>query len=350
MMRPQLLLFLVLFLLPVSLRGQIDSLLWPAAEPREKGLLRVSELHEIFYECSGNPQGIPVMILHGGPGGGSSPAARRLCNPAVFNIIQFDQRGAGRSRPYAELRENTTWELVEDIEHLRISRGVDSMVLFGGSWGTTLALAYAEKYPQHVRAFVMRGVFLATDEEIDHFYHGGMAKLFPDLYDELLACLPDPERRPLPAYLSELLQQDDSLEVARIARAWTWYEAVASNVDRDSTRLKRLRTWLESNNPLAFALFENVYMASRCYLENDQLIRNIGAIAHLPAWIVNGRFDVVCPPQAAWRLHKAMPSSKLFLTFASGHSQAEIETQKALLSAFRDIEHYFGALPEGGGQ
>lgn len=323
--------------------GQGESGMWPALEPRESGYLRVSDLHELFYECSGNPDGLPLVILHGGPGGGSSPIARRLCDPAVFNIIQFDQRGAGRSKPYGELRENTTWDLVDDIEKLRMTLGIDSMVLFGGSWGSTLALAYAQRYPRRVCALVFRGVFLGTDAEIDHLYHGGLAKFFPDLYEELLTVLPDRSRRPLPGYLAELLQQDDSLAVLRVARAWAWYETAASAVDRDSTRLRRVQAWLETGNPLAFALFENVYMAHRCWLGDDELLRNAGRIAHIPAWIVNGRYDVVCPPEAAWRLHRALPLSTLLLTPASGHSASEPETQTALLRVFHDIEARFSA-------
>ena len=337
-MRYLLLISIVVFFVPSCLVGQASSLLWPAIEPYKQGMLKVSDIHTLYYECSGNPHGVPVVVLHGGPGGGSAPGGRRYCNPAIFNIVQYDQRGTGKSLPYAELRDNTTQDLVADIERLRIELGIDSMYLFGGSWGSTLALAYAEEYPGRVRGFVLRGVFLATDEEIDYFYHGGLARLFPDLYEELLSQLPDPDRRPLPAYLSELLQRDDSLAVLKIARAWTWYEVAASFVDRDSTRIQRLRKWLDGNNPLSFALFENAYMARRCFLEPDQLMRNIARIAHLPAWIVNGRFDAVCPSAAAWRLHRAMPASTITITLASGHSAGEAENEKALVGAFSQIE------------
>ncbi len=325
---------LLLLLLPHFLFAQSRMELWPEVDVFNSGHLRVSDLHELYFEQCGNPNGPPVFVLHGGPGGNISPYYRRFCDPAYFHIILHDQRGAGKSRPWAEIRENTTWDLVEDIERLRTHLNVDEIILFGGSWGTTLALAYAEQYPDHVAGLILRGVFTATQEEIDHFYHGGLAKLFPDLYQDLLDELPDPQRRPLPAYLFELLTKSDSLEQVRYARAWTRYEAMASRIDHDDSHRRNLERWLSNNNPLSFALFENYYMANRCFFEEGQLLRDLQRITHIPAWIVNGRFDVICPPITAWRLHRLLPRSELRLTYASGHSMGEKNTEIALMEGF----------------
>lgn len=325
---------ILLLLLPQLLTAQGRSELWPQIDAFHSGYLSVSDLHEIYYDQSGNIDGPSVFVLHGGPGGNVSPYYRRFCDPSYYHIVLYDQRGAGKSRPWAEIRENTTWDLVEDIERLRIHLGVDQIILFGGSWGTTLALAYAEKYPDHVAGMVLRGVFTATQDEIDHFYHGGMAKLFPDLYQALLEALPDPERRPLPEYLFQLLSESDSLKQLHYARAWTRYEALASRIDHDDSHRQRIERWLNQNNPLSFALFENYYMANKCFLEEGQLMRDAQRIAHIPTWIVNGRFDVICPPITAWRLHRVLPRSELRLTYASGHSMGEKNTEKALMAGF----------------
>lgn len=336
------LLFVLLQTAPEAAPAQTASALWPPIEAFESGYLQVSDLHRIYYERSGNPDGIPVFVLHGGPGGRISPYYRRFCDPAHYQIVLHDQRGAGRSLPYAEIRENTTWHLVEDIERLRRHIGAEKIILFGGSWGTTLGLAYAETYPDRVLGLVFRGVFTATQEEIDWFYHGGMGHIFPDLYQDLLDVLPDPARRPLPAYLFELLQSEDSLTRAKYARAWTIYEAGASKVDADSSHLAGIARWLAQNNPLSFALFENYYMANGCFFEEGQLWRDIDRIRELPAWIVNGRFDVICPPVTAWRLHRALPRSRLVLTFASGHAMDEAKTEQALVEGFEWMKQQTG--------
>jgi proline iminopeptidase len=208
----------ILFLLTVALVAAAscskvasteEMRLWPQIEPFESGYLRVSDVHEIYYELCGNPDGKPVFVLHGGPGAACSPYYRRFFNPEKFLIVLHDQRGCGKSRPFAELRENTTQHLVEDIEKMRKHLDLDKIVLFGGSWGTTLGLAYGETYPENVAGMVLRGVFLATKEELDHYYHGGVSLFFPDVYDRLLSVLPDKNRRPLPDAFVEQLQNDD---------------------------------------------------------------------------------------------------------------------------------------------
>lgn len=343
------LIFTILFLMtPALTRAQEPGQLWPPVEPYAQGYLPVSEIHQIYYERCGNPHGVPVFVLHGGPGGRTSPFTRRFCDPDFYQIIQHDQRGAGKSRPYADLRENTTWDLVEDIERLRIHCGVDSIVLFGGSWGTTLALAYAEKYPEHVRGIVLRGVFTATQEEIDHFYHGGLARFFPELEQQLLDSLPDPARRPLPEYLDELLRTADPELQARLVRVWTRFEDGASKIDPDSTHLRNLNRWLESNVPTSFALFESYYMAHHCFLEEGQLWRDIARIAHIPTWIVNGRFDVICPPVTAWKLSRQLKNARLNITFASGHAMDEPNNIKAQVLGFEWMKTQIGDRKETG--
>jgi proline iminopeptidase len=308
--------------------------LWPQIEPFETGHLKVSDLHEIYYELSGNRDGIPVFGLHGGPGGKSSPYMRRFFDPEKYLIILHDQRGAGKSTPYGELEENDTWALVEDIERLREHLGLEKVVVFGGSWGATLALAHAEKYPESVSALVLRGVFTATDREIDHFYHGGAATFFPDVYDRFLNQLPDPERRPLPQYLCELIRDGDEAEKARYSMAWAKYEVRMAALDLPDEAVDQI---FEDEDPYSFALFENCYMANRCFLEEGQLLRDANLLDGIPTYIVNGRYDAVCPPQAAYELHKAIPGSVITIAEASGHWMGEPNIERELVKIFEEL-------------
>jgi proline iminopeptidase len=328
---------LMVVVVPGALAGEAAEVaLWPEIEPYETGYLRVSDVHEIYYELCGNPDGQPVIVLHGGPGGSCSPYYRRFFDPKKYLIILHDQRGAGRSKPYAEIRENDTWKLVEDINRLRAHVGVeDPAVLFGGSWGTTLALAYAEAYPENVYGLVLRGVFTATRAEIDHFYHGGVREYFPRVYDRLLAALPDPDRRPLPEYLFELIESKDDSVRDRIAYEWARYEIRISSLDFADDKVEEL---LSDYNPLAFARLENYYMTNGCFLEEGQLLREAGRLGDMPVIIVNGRYDVVCPPVTAYRLHQALPHSKLVLAEGSGHWMGEPAIQSALLQAMHEME------------
>lgn len=322
---------------PPSPSVEAPPRLFPEIEPFRTGHLKVSDLHEIYYELSGNPEGIPVFGLHGGPGGSSSPALRRFTDPSKFLVVLHDQRGAGKSRPPGELRENDTWTLVEDIERLRNELNLDKIVLFGGSWGTTLGLAYAEKYPEHVAALVLRGVFLGRRQEIDHFYHGGSAVQFPDAYAAMLAELPDPDRRPLPEYFYELITTSGGEERQRYCRAWARYEGTLAFLRIDPAVRKRIDAWLQEEDVCTFSLFENYYMKNGCFLEEGQLLRDAPRLAGIPTYIVQGRYDVICPPSTAWALHRALPESQLVLADASGHSGSEPEIQRALLGFFREI-------------
>lgn len=309
--------------------------LWPEIDPFHTEYLRVSDIHEIYFELCGNPEGKPVFFLHGGPGGSCSPYMRRFCDPDKFLMVLHDQRGAGKSRPYAEVRENTTQHLVEDIEKLRKHLNIEKIVLFGGSWGTTLGFAYAETYPDNVSGMLLRGVFTATQEEIDHFYHGGVHTFFPETYEKLLSVLPEPDKRPLPNYLLELIQTDDPNEQQKYSEAWAKYETKIAGLEIPDQWIDE---YYENHNPLAFALFENYYMSNGCFLEEGQLIKNLDKILNIPIIMVNGRYDMICPPVTAYRLHQKLPKSKLIIAEGAGHWMGEKPVEIALLKAIRDFE------------
>jgi proline iminopeptidase len=316
-----------------ALAGQPE--LWPEIEPLKADYLKVGDIHEIYYEVCGNPEGEPVFVLHGGPGGSCSPYMRRFFNPERFLIVLHDQRGCGKSRPYGEIRENTTWDLVEDIERLRRHLELGPILLFGGSWGSTLALAYAETYPSNVSGMVLRGIFTATDNEIDHFYHGGVGKTFPETYEKLIYSLPEPDRRPLPEYLYNLIADADSAGKMEYSRAWAAYELKVCSLYFPDEQLEVV---VRSFNSYAFALLENYYMSERCFLEEGQLLRDTDKIRDIPAVLVNGRYDVICPPINAYRLHLLLPNSDLVIAESAGHWMGEKPVENALLEAVRRFE------------
>ena len=307
--------------------------LYPEIEPFDTGTLRVSDLHEIYYERSGNPDGRPVMVLHGGPGVGSYPRLRRYFDPEAFHIVIHDQRGAGRSTPAYELRENTTWDLVEDIERLRVHLDLGKVVIFGGSWGSTLGLAYAESYPENVQGMVLRGIFTGTTEEMDHHYHEGAARFFPAEYAALLDVLPDPERRPLPPYLREIVLGEDEELRNRVMDRLMRFEIRMSTIEIPDEALDR---FVAANPPdLARQVYaiDLHYSSNRYFLEEDQLVRDAPGLADVPAVLISGRYDVNCPPAAAWRLHQALPDSEWIVVERAGHSEREPGVTAALLEA-----------------
>lgn len=322
--------------LPLSCRAQVEKdALWPPFEPYKTGYLKVSNLHEIYYQCGGNPHGKAMMVLHGGPGVGCPPFYFRYFNPEKFHIILHDQRGAGKSKPYAELKDNTTQYLVEDIEKLRKHLNLGKVILFGGSWGSTLALAYAEAYPENVSGMILRGVFTATRQEIDHFYHGGTAVFFPEVHRKLVSLLPYPEQKNYPAQFLEKLQSPDETIRDKYARAWAMYESKIASLDMPDDRLEAMANhW-----PVyAFALIENYYMANGCFLEEGQLIKNAYKLKDIPIIMINGRYDVICPPINAFRLLQELPQAKLNIAPGAGHSASEPAIQKELLRAAKQFE------------
>ena len=309
--------------------------LWPELKPYETGYLEVSDLHKIYYQLGGNPKGKPVMVIHGGPGVGCSPEMFRFFNPEKFHIILHDQRGAGQSKPYAEIKENNTQHLVQDIEKLREHLKLGKVVLFGGSWGSTLALAYAETYPQNVSGMILRGVFTASRDEIDHFYHGATARYFPENYEMLLQYIDNPEKKNYPEQLFNKIKNSDPGVQKKYILAWAKYEIKMALLSISDSRVDEiLKNW----NPYDFALLENYYMANNCFLEEGQLLNNAGKLKDIPITIVNGRYDVICPPITAYRLHKKLPKSKLFIVEKAGHSANAEPLLSVLINAIKKFE------------
>ena len=304
--------------------------LFPAIQPFRRGKLKVSDLHTIYYEEHGNPRGKPLVFLHGGPGGGIDPVHRRYFDPEKWRVILFDQRGAGKSTPHAELRENTTWDLVADIERLRELLGIDRWVVFGGSWGSTLALAYAETHPRRVKGLVLRGIFLLRRKELEWFYQEGANYLFPDAWEEYLRPIPPRERGDLmKAYHKRLTSKDRKVRLAA-ARAWSIWEGTTSKLRVDLKVVKRC------NHPRfaeAFARIECHYFVNGGFLERDsQLLDDVHKLRRIPAVIVQGRYDVECPMTSAWDLHRAWPSAKLIVVPDAGHSMSEPGIRDALIT------------------
>ena len=305
--------------------------LYPPLEPHRSGMLAVSPLHTLAWEESGNPGGKPVVFLHGGPGGGTEPKQRRYFDPAHYRIVLFDQRGCGKSTPHAELAENTTWHLVQDIEALRVHLGIERWQVFGGSWGSTLALAYAQKHPERVTELVLRGIFLLRQKEIDWFYQRGADALFPDAWESYLAPIPEGERSDLLHAFHRRLTSDDVATRLAAAKAWSIWEG------RTSTLLPSPELVARTSGEtfaLAFARIECHYFVNRGFLTHDtQLLDDVARIRHIPAVIVQGRYDVVCPMESAWALHRAWPEANLVVVDDAGHSASEPGNVAALVEA-----------------
>lgn len=309
--------------------------LFPEIEPYESGHLRVSELHRIYYEQVGNPSGKPLFVLHGGPGAGCSPTMRRYADPERFRIVLHDQRGAGRSLPFGEIRENTTQALVEDVERLRQHLRIKRMILLGGSWGSTLALAYAETYPDHVAGLVLRGIFLGTREELDLYFPRSVGDYFPEVYERLCAQIPEMPGKILPERVFALLESPDEEVRRNAARAWVEFELKTVGLQRTD---EEVRQELDTFDPEALARLETFYIVRDCFLEEGQLLRDIGRIQHIPAVILNGRYDLMTPPVVAWKLHKALPKSEIWFIEAAGHSGGEPAVQDGIVRAVRRFE------------
>lgn len=305
--------------------------LYPEIEPHNSGMLKVSDLHTLYYEECGNPDGKPVVFLHGGPGAGCNAKARRFFDPDRYRIILFDQRGCGRSTPHAELRDNTTWHLVADIEQLRAHLGIERWQVFGGSWGSTLALAYAQSHPDRVTELVLRGIFMLRRSELEWFYQKGADAIFPDVWEDYLAAIPVAEHGDLMSAYHRRLTGDDARERLKAAQAWSVWEGSTSFLFQDTSYISGTA---QDEFALAFARIECHYFVNGGFFEHDdQLLRDIGRIRDIPAVIVQGRYDVVCPARSAWDLHRAWPEAKLTIVPDAGHSALESGITHELIEA-----------------
>jgi proline iminopeptidase len=313
--------------------------LYDPIEPYDQGMLAVSPVHTLYYEQCGNPQGQPVVFLHGGPGGGLVEEYRRFFDPAAYRVVLFDQRGSGKSTPHASLEDNTTWHLVSDIERLREHLGIETWQVFGGSWGSTLSLAYAQTHPERVRQLVLRGIFLCRPKEIRWFYQEGASAIFADVWEEYLKVIPETEREDMvSAYYRRLTSDDDEVKL-EAARAWSIWEGSTSKLFFDYNMIDK---FADAEFALAFARIECHYFMNNAFFETDNyLIENVGKIRHIPAVIVQGRYDVVCPMMSTWELYRAWPESELQIIPDAGHSSTEPGIISALVDAtdrFRDMQ------------
>ncbi len=305
--------------------------LYPRIEPYFTGTLAVSPIHTLYYEESGNPNGKPVIFIHGGPGGGAGPEDRRFFDPKAYRIILMDQRGAGKSLPAASLDENTTWDLVADIEKLRSHLKLEKWMVFGGSWGSTLALTYAIKHPTRVTELVLRGIFMIRKKEIDWYYQEGANAIYPDAWESYRDAIPESERGDfVKAYYARLTSADPKVRMAA-AVPWTTWEMATSRL---YTTPEMLASLVTDDFAIKFARIECHYFINKGFFDEDGwILKNIDTIRHIPAVIVQGRYDVVCPAMSAWELSKAWPEAKLVITPDAGHAAREPGNARALVSA-----------------
>ena len=295
--------------------------LYPEIEPYNQFDLKVSDLHTIHVEESGNINGKPVIFLHGGPGGGIEPVYRQYFDPEKWRIIVFDQRGCGQSTPHAELQENTTWDLIADIEKIRQHLEIDKWVVFGGSWGSTLSLSYAITHPDRCKSLVLRGIFMIRKKEINWFYQDGTSNIYPDAWEHYLRPIPEDERHDLvAAYYKRLTSNDDSVRI-EAAKAWSIWEASTSKLIQSE---ESIHAFEDAKVAEAFARIECHYFTNRGFFDTDEwLLENVDKIRHIPTVIVQGRYDVVCPMISAWELHRAFPEADFEIVQDAGHSMTE---------------------------
>ncbi|MBN2907347.1 MAG: prolyl aminopeptidase [Rhodobacteraceae bacterium] len=317
-----------------------SQLLYPPVDPFDQRMLDVGDGHRLYVEQCGNPRGIPVVVLHGGPGGGCSPAMRRYFDPTEYRVILFDQRGCGRSRPHASVEANTTWHLVADIERIRIALGIDRWVVFGGSWGATLALIYAQTHPDRAAYLVLRGVFLMTKRELDWFYGGGAGQFWPDLWTRFADLIPaDEQHDMIAAYHKRLFSGDMALET-RYARAWAAWENALASIDHHGALGEAPADYAR-----AFSRLENHYFRNAGFLDRDgQILEDVSLISHIPATIVQGRYDMVCPPTSAWALAERWGRAELKMVPLAGHALSEPGISVELVRAMRGVARQAVAL------
>ena len=304
--------------------------LYPKIKPYDSGFMDVDE-HHVYYEQCGNPDGKPAVFLHGGPGGGGSEEVRRFFNPDIYRIIVFDQRGCGRSKPHGCLENNTTWDLVSDIELLRKKLDINKWLVFGGSWGSTLSLAYAQTHPDSVSELVLRGIFLLRKEELQWFYQDGSSRIFPEAWQEFVEIIDENERDDLMGAYHRIFNSDDKAKKLAAAIAWTKWEASTISLSYNPATVEEMS---DPEFALAFALIENHYFINKGWFKNEnQLIENINIIRSIPSVIVQGRYDAVCPMKTAWELSEAWPEAEMVVAPSSGHTAFEAEITDALIRA-----------------
>jgi proline iminopeptidase len=311
---------------------------FPEIEPYNTGLLKVSDLHTIYYEECGNPQGRPVVFVHGGPGGGVDASFRRFFDPKLWRIVLFDQRGCGKSTPFAELKDNTTWDLVADMEKVRVKLNIQKWSVFGGSWGSTLALAYAITHTERVLDLTLRGIFLLREKEIRWFYQEGASFVYPDAWAKYIEPIPENERHDYVSSFYKRLTSSDAGTRIEAAKAWSIWEGSTSKLFTDPAFVER---FAGDDFATAFARIECHYFVNKGFFKEDGwLLKNVDKIRHIRTWIVQGRYDMVCPATSAYDLHQAWPESKLFIIADAGHSASEPGIKSKLIEA----TNYFAAL------
>ncbi|AIT09243.1 proline iminopeptidase [Candidatus Francisella endociliophora] len=308
--------------------------LYPKIEPYNQEFLKVSDLHTIFFEECGNPKGKPVVFIHGGPGGGIQPSYRQYFNPDKYRVILVDQRGCGQSTPFAEIKENTTQHLIEDFEKIRKKLGIDKWMIFGGSWGSTLGLAYAQEHPEVVTELVLRGIFFGRAKEISWLYQYGASEIFPDMWEKYIEPIPEEQRGDFLSAYYNILTGDDNELKQKAAKAWSIWEASTSKLFVDEKSIAR---YGGDKFSLAFARIECHFFKNGLFLEEAQLLKNAHKIANIPGVIVQGRYDMVCPATSAWDLHKAWSTAKLEIVPDAGHSISEPGIIEALVKATDDF-------------
>ena len=307
--------------------------LYPPIDPFDQRLVDVGQGHRIYVEQCGNPNGIPVIVLHGGPGGGCSPAMRRYFDPDIYHIILFDQRGCGRSHPHASVENNTTWHLIDDIETIRTLLGIDAWIVFGGSWGATLSLIYAQSHPDRTTHLVLRGVFLMTQTELDWFYGGGAGKFWPDVWDRFAGLIPEDEQDDLIAAYAKRLFCGDMQTELKYAKAWSSWENALASINSNGRVGESPGEYAR-----AFARLENHYFLNAGFLEFDgEILENMNRIAHIPGVIIQGRYDMICPPQAAYSIAKVWPACDLDMIPYAGHTLSEPGITAGLVRAMDRI-------------
>lgn len=307
--------------------------LFPQIEPFDQRMLDVGDGHHVYMEQSGNPDGLPVVVFHGGPGGGCSPAMRRYFDPEQYRIILFDQRGCGRSKPHASVEANTTWHLVADIEHIRETLNIDQWIVFGGSWGATLGLIYAQAHPERVAHLVLRGVFMMTQKELDWFYGGGAGQFWPETWDRFAKIIPKDEHGDfIAAYHKRLFSGDKATEI-KYAQAWASWENALASVNSDGRGGSAGGEYSR-----AFSRLENHYFTNAGFLEYDgQLLDQVGKMSHIPGTIVQGRFDMICPPATAYELAKKWGNAELKMVPLAGHALSEAGITAELVNVMKRI-------------